>query len=218
MVFILFFFVCFFISFLSYESRAASAFIFYLDCISAIHNTVNIAIVYRLLQSSWMVQLLSQLKKREKNNNVNRALCAVIFWSTITTREKNGQCLRKCNALISFTVSFYSLSLFCCYCCNFLLYSKIQGYYYWMVSWKKTRRRRKKIIRFIEKECTERKECNFLLFSSPMYSIILFSSTKVLLIHSLFFFTFILFSFHFIFFAFNDQMNNFIHYFIQWAI
>lgn len=61
-----------------------------------------------------------------------------------------------------------------------LLYSKIQGYYYWMASWKKWKK--KKIIRFIEKECRGKSAD----FSFSFNTIAYLAEHSQVLIHSLF--------------------------------
>ena len=79
-----------------YQYKAASTFIFHLDCIF-IHNTVNIAIVYRLFKTV-------QRKERKKS-----LIGHCVRSYSDQQPQKNGQCMRKCDALISFTVFFFFL-------------------------------------------------------------------------------------------------------------
>lgn len=142
----------------------ASAFIFYLDldCIS-IHNTVNIAIVYRLLQRSLNGSTFQPEKRRK--NNVNRALCAVIFWST-TTKKWTMPAKMRC------TDFFYSLLLMFCYCFA-AIFCCVQRFKAIISGWQVGRRKDYKIYR--TRQAEERGQFFFLL---SMHSLILLNSSS----------------------------------------
>lgn len=151
----------------------ASAFIFYLDldCIS-IHNTVNIAIVYRLLQRSLNGSTFQPEKKEEKSTLIGHC---VRSYSDQQPQKMDNACE---NALHWFLL----LSLMLCYC-FIAIFCCAQRFKAIIIGWQVGRRKDYKIYR--TRQAEERVQFAF-SFNAFAYSV----ESFFFLIHSLFSFLF----------------------------